>query len=167
MKSIQAILCFFSIVELTLVTSCSDASLKEAYPNIQTANVMEVQLVSVVSATDSLGDFRLTFEAKSDTTKKMEMIVGKYEAQILTVNIFKTKHNAPLPLDLLEDAISKFGYTVKSVLINGVVDSIYTSQIICSDNVKIVSLNSRAVDAVTVAEKVKCPIYIATKLMNH
>lgn len=166
MKRIHYISVYFFVCTAILFTSCAESSPKINEENTRKPNSIEIQLVSVQSEPGSLDQFRLSFQGKNDTTKHFEMTVRKYEAQLLVVNFWKTKHATPLPLELFQNAIYKLGYTVKSVCINGINDSVYTAEILCSDNLKILPLDSRAVDAVTIAEKIECPIYIDSTLMN-
>jgi bifunctional DNase/RNase len=149
------------------ISSCKEAGQKLDAENYEVANLTELELVSVIENQNSVNEVRITFQDKNDKTKKLEMLVGNYEGQTLAIAVSKKHPDAPLTLDLLEDAITQLGYSVKSVLINGIVNNVYTSEILCAKDLKILTLKSRAIDAITLAEKVKCPIYIDSGLMGH
>jgi bifunctional DNase/RNase len=126
----------------------------------------EVEILSLLKTPDPK-NISLTLGLKSDTTFKLTMIIGEYEAQSLAVILKGLKARAPLPLDLLEDAIKKFGYRVQEVVIDSLKTDFYTAKIICYSGEKKVELKARPVDAVAIASKFNSPIFVNTAFLTR
>jgi bifunctional DNase/RNase len=142
-----------------LAASCGQ-SMSQSKKPIQQMPKVEVQILSLLTYSEKDNQFSLTFGATSDTTKKLTMLIGKNEAETLTIAIENMQPTAPLPLDLLQEAITKFGYKVKEVLIDSLKDEVYSAKIVCIGDNKEIILNSRPADAATIATKFQCPIYV-------
>jgi uncharacterized protein len=112
-------------------------------------------------------EFQLTFGARDDTTLQLKMFVGKYEAQTLAISLKDMKPARPLPLDLFQEAVVKFGYTVKEVVVDGLTGEVYTARIICTKGDKITEFAARPVDATTVAVKFDAPIFVKTGFLQR
>ena len=160
----QLIATLFSAVALMAITSCGQMpSTKVEIPLQKT----EVEILSLLMIDDMTEEFHLTFASKIDTTQKLIMLVGKYEAQTLAISMQDLKPMAPLPLDLFQEIIISLNMSVKEVLVDSLKDGIYTAKIICFDKNKSITLQARSIDAATIAVKFKCPIFIDNKLLTH
>jgi uncharacterized protein len=127
---------------------------------------VEVQILSLLTHSEKDDQFILTFGAKNDTTKKLEMMIGKNEAQTLAITLESMQPVAPLPLDLLHEAIKKFGYNIKEVFIDSLKNEVYSAKITCFSDTKEIILNARPADAATLAVKFGCPIFIELKFLK-
>ena len=157
----------FLLVAVSLaIVSCHDTSSKSKKPAINSTKT-EVQVLSVLTLSEEKKEFQLTFGAINDTTLKLQMGIGYYEAQELAVTIEKIKPKAPLPLDLLHDALTKFGYSVKEVQIDKLVDSVYKAKIVCQKEGETVILAARPVDATVIALKFNSPIFVKTDFLTR
>lgn len=125
----------------------------------------EVEVLSLLALSDSTA--RLTLRSTKDTVDKLAMDIGHYEAQMLAIAIENFKPVAPLPLDLLQEAITKFGYKVEQIIIDTLIDGVYSARIVCSSQKNaIVELKARPSDAVTLAFKVSSPIYVNSAFLK-
>jgi len=160
---LKSTLLLYTLNIILFATSCGQKTpkhtAKEASQNI------EIEILSVLKSGNTSNNYNLTFGVKGDTSKKLTMEIGNWEAQTLGITLEKLHPTAPLPLDLLEDAINKFGYNVQQVVIDSLVNEIYTAKIVCNNNIKTVSLKARVADAATISAKFKVPIYIDRKLI--
>jgi uncharacterized protein len=95
------------------------------------------------------------------------MIIGEYEAQSLAVILKGLKPRAPLPLDLLEDAIKKFEFQVQEVVIDSLKNDYFTAKIVCYRGEKKVELKARPVDAVAIASKFNSPILVNNSFLSR
>jgi len=127
----------------------------------------EVEVLSLLPVADKPEDFQLTFGFKNDTSLRVSMIVGKYEAQSLAITLEHLKPTAPLPLDILEEAITKFGYSLKQVTIDSLIDSVYTAKIICTKDDSTIAFKARPVDATTIALKFNTPIFVNPDFLSR
>jgi len=158
------------IIPLIIVTaatySCGQTKSQPKAMTLSTEKT-EVQVLSLLTISEKTEEFQLTFGATKDTTLQLAMLVGKYEAQTLAITLEKLKPTAPLPLDILQEAFVKFGYTVKEAIVDSVVNDIYTAKIICTKENKTIDFIARPVDATTIALKFDAPIFIRTDLLKR
>jgi bifunctional DNase/RNase len=145
------------IIALFITISCQR---NKSYSNepLPTLSKAEVEVLSLLKSPDPQ-NIKLTLGLKNDTTIKIEMLISSYDAQTLAVVLEGLKPTAPLPLDLLEDAIKKFDYQVQEVVIDSLINNYYTAKIICHRGDKIVALKARPVDAIVIASKFKTAIF--------
>lgn len=150
---------------LVITISCQQdkSNSKEPLPAISKS---EVEVLSLLNSLEPK-NFKLTLGLKSDTTIKLEMLIGAYDAQALAVVLEELKPTAPLPLDLLADAIKKFEYQVQEVVIDSLKNNIYTAKIICTSGEKTVVLKARPVDAIAIATKFKTAIFANSTFFEH
>ena len=129
---------------------------------------VEVQILLLELAVGTLEQYKLVLCSKSDTTLKLTMLVGKYEAQTLAIDIKNLKPKAPLPLDLLNEAIRKLDYTISESYIDGLDEEIFTAKIICNqiNGNKIIEINARPIDAINISVKTGCPIFVKNDLLQ-
>ena len=154
------------IIATIAVSSCGQT---KSQPNAMplTTQKTEVEVLSLLTISEKKEEFKLTLGAKKDTTLQLGMLVGKYEAQTLAITLEKMKPTAPLPLDILQEAITKFGYSVKEAIVDSIINDIYTAKIICTKEDKEVDFVARPVDATTIALKFGAPIFVRTDLLKH
>ena len=126
-----------------------------------------MQVLSLLTSSEDKEEFQLTFGAVNDTAIQLTMLIGKYEAQALALTLQKMKPTAPLPLDILEEVITKCGQTVKEVVIDSLIQDIFTAKIICVNENKEMDFKARPVDATTIALKFNAPIFIMTDLLKR
>ncbi|MBD0278497.1 MAG: bifunctional nuclease family protein [Flavisolibacter sp.] len=125
----------------------------------------ELRIISLLPDSNLKDRSIITFQAKEDTTEKLEIGIGKTEAEVLAWSLTQTKVQAVLPLDLLQNAITKFGYTVKEVLIDSLINGVYTAKIICTNPSQTITLKARPSDATIIATKCSSPIYADKRLL--
>jgi bifunctional DNase/RNase len=154
------------IIAAIAISSCGQTRSQPETMTL-TTDKTEVQVLSLMTVPGKPEESQLTFGAIKDTTLKLTMVVGKYEAQVLTITLEKLKPTAPLPLDILQDAITKFGHTVKAVIVDSLVNDIYTAKIICVKENEEIDFVARPVDAATIALKFEAPIFVRTDLLKR
>ncbi len=158
------------IILLIIVTAvCYSCGQIKSQPKamILSTEKSEVQVLSLLTISEKKEVFKLTFGAIKDTSFQLAMRIGKYESQTLAITLEKLKPAVPLPLDILQEAIIKFGYTVKEAIIDSAVNDIYTAKIICVRENKTVEFTARPVDATTIALKFDAPIFVRTDLLER
>jgi len=161
--NITRLVLLVSVLFITLSCRQNEYNSINHLPVIQKS---EVEILSLLNTPDPKS-ISLTLGLKSDTTFKLTMIVGEYEAQALAVILKGLKPRAPLPLDLLEDAIIKFEYHVQEVFIDSLKNDFYTAKIICYSGEKKIELKARPVDAVAIASKFSSPIFVNNAFLTR
>jgi bifunctional DNase/RNase len=73
----------------------------------------------------------------------------------------------PLTHDLFRSFALACGVTVEQVLINKLREGIFYSEIVCTDGERRFSIDSRTSDAVALALRFECPIFIEPQILNE
>lgn len=158
---------FAAITALLLITSCSEPQKKE---NSNTTGLTEqktrVGIVLVSPLKDSARQYKLMVAPEEDTSRGISILIGENEGQVLTLEAKNIKTQMPQPLDLLKLVIQKSGYHVQEVMIDSLQGDIYVSKVLCVNQSGNYVLRSRTSDAVALAYKFNCPIYINNALLK-
>ena len=139
--------------------SCGQVNKNQKNANSNSSKI-EVAITDLQKDNSDSDKYILVFTGKNDSSKQIKMQIGKTEAEYIAIELEKMKPTAPLPLDVLEDAIKKFGYRVTEVFIYKRERDIYVSEIICKNAEREVILNARTADAATIGLKFNVPIYM-------
>lgn len=93
--------------------------------------------------------------------------VGAYEANAIALEIEKIVPQRPMTHDLLRNIIVETGYTVERVIVTDLRDNTFYASIeLSGKNNEKVSLDARPSDAIALALRSDCPIFIAQKVLD-
>jgi bifunctional DNase/RNase len=109
--------------------------------------------------------YAVVLERMSAPEEFMAVIVGETEAQLLAFelevaagSVFNIKP-ARFLHDTLKEAYERFGYHLEKVVIDKLVDSIFSATMYFKNGDTVITEAGRASDALTIAVKCKKPIY--------
>ena len=92
--------------------------------------------------------------------------VGPYEANSIASEIEKVAPQRPMTHDLLRNVINQLGGLVRRVVVTDLRDSTFYAIIEIELADKVVFLDSRPSDAIALALRVDCPIYIREEVLE-
>ncbi len=93
--------------------------------------------------------------------------VGAYEANAIALEIEKIVPQRPMTHDLLRNLITETGFRVSRVIVNALLDNTFYALIeLTNEQEEIVSLDARPSDAIALALRSDCPIYIEQKVLD-
>lgn len=93
--------------------------------------------------------------------------VGAFEANAIALEIEKIVPQRPMTHDLIRNIIIQSGLKASKVIINDLIDNTFYALIEFADaNGKIISIDSRPSDAIAVALRLDCPIFVAQKVLD-
>jgi bifunctional DNase/RNase len=95
------------------------------------------------------------------------IIIGGFEAQAIVIKLENLEPPRPLTHDLFRSFAEACGVTVEQVLINKLREGIFYSEIICTDGERRFQIDSRTSDAVALALRFECPIFIDAQILNE
>ena len=98
-------------------------------------------------------------------SRRLPIIIGGFEAQAIAVEIEKMKPSRPLTHDLFKSVADNFNITLQEVLIYNLVDGIFFARLICKSQDKVIEIDARTSDAVALATRFECPIYVYDFIM--
>lgn len=92
--------------------------------------------------------------------------IGIFEAAAIAMELQNVHPPRPMTHDLLKDAIDKFGGKVKRIIINDVKEGTFYAVIEIEDKAgKTIEIDSRPSDAIALAVRVGCPIFVVENVM--
>lgn len=94
--------------------------------------------------------------------------VGTYEANAIALEIEKVAPQRPMTHDLLRNLIIALGVTVFRVVVTGLRDNTFYAVIeMRSSSGKLFTLDSRPSDAIALALRVDCPIFVDKEVVQR
>lgn len=114
-----------------------------------------------------IGSHRVVILKDVDSERYLPVWIGPAEADAITVQLTDTTPARPLTHDLMVSLLSELGAKVRHVVINDLQQETFYARILLQTRSGAeVSIDSRPSDAINVAVRVKCPIYVEDEIMD-
>jgi len=98
--------------------------------------------------------------------RRFSVMIGEPEAQSIALKMNNKKSPRPLTHDLIKSLLNVFDAELKKVLIYDMVNDVFYSELhIYKDN-KIIIVDARTSDAVALAVRSDCPIFIKSEILE-
>jgi bifunctional DNase/RNase len=98
--------------------------------------------------------------------RRIPIIIGGFEAQAIVIKLENLDPPRPLTHDLFKSFADEFNITVSEVFIYKLEEGVFFSTLVCNNSVKEYSIDSRTSDAVALALRFNCPIYIREDILE-
>jgi len=98
--------------------------------------------------------------------RRIPIIIGGFEAQAIVIKLENLEPPRPLTHDLIKIIADQFDITIIEVVINKLEEGVFFSKLICSNGEKEYAIDSRTSDAVAIALRFGCPIYINEEILE-
>ena len=98
--------------------------------------------------------------------RRIPIIIGGFEAQAIVIKLENLEPPRPLTHDLFKNFADLFNITVIEVMIYKLEEGVFYSKLICNNGEKELSIDSRTSDAVAIALRFGCPIYINEDILE-
>ncbi|MCU0460916.1 MAG: bifunctional nuclease family protein [Bacteroidales bacterium] len=98
--------------------------------------------------------------------RRIPIIIGGFEAQAIVIKLENLEPPRPLTHDLFKKFADQFNITVTEVMIHKLEDGVFFSRLVCNDGKNEYSIDSRTSDAVAIALRFACPIYISEEILE-
>lgn len=105
--------------------------------------------------------------AEKEGTRRIPIIVGTPEAQSIAIALEKIHTPRPLTHDLLTSLLGAYQVHINHVLIYKFEDGIYYAELSCTDGERDVTIDARTSDAIAIALRVRCKIYILSDILDE
>jgi len=93
--------------------------------------------------------------------------IGPFEANAIAVEIEKIAAQRPTTHDLIKNLIRELGATVNRVVITDLIENTFFAVIEMTRDGEVLIIDSRPSDAIAVALRVDCPIYVNETVINN
>lgn len=102
-----------------------------------------------------------------DSDVVLPIWVGAYEANAIAMEIEKIVPQRPMTHDLLRNFITETGYQVQKVTVSDLLENTFYAviELVDTEN-RTLSLDARPSDAIALALRTDCPIFIAQKVIE-
>lgn len=98
--------------------------------------------------------------AEVNGTQRLPIVIGGFEAQAIAVVLENMQIVRPLTHDLLKNFMRACHVDLQEVIISDLQEGIFYSKLICHTENDIIEIDSRTSDALALAVRFGCPIYI-------
>jgi bifunctional DNase/RNase len=99
-------------------------------------------------------------------SRRIPIIIGGFEAQAIVIKLENLEPPRPLTHDLFKKFADHFNIAVIEVMIDKLEEGVFFSKLICNNGDKEYSIDSRTSDAVAIALRFGCPIYINEDILE-
>ncbi len=98
--------------------------------------------------------------------RRIPIIIGGFEAQAIVIKLENLEPPRPLTHDLFKKFADQFNIAVIEVMIYKLEDGVFFSKLVCNNGETEYSIDSRTSDAVAIALRFGCPIYISEDILE-
>jgi bifunctional DNase/RNase len=98
--------------------------------------------------------------------RRIPIIIGGFEAQAVVIKLENLDPPRPLTHDLFKSFADEFNISLSEVFIYKLEDGVFYSTLVCNNGVKDYSIDSRTSDAVALALRFECPIFITEDILD-
>jgi uncharacterized protein len=129
-------------------------------------NKLEVSVIALAESESKKGYYVLILE-ETKSKKRIPIIVGNQEAQVIAIYLERLQPARPLTHDLFRNVITQLGATLKEVLIHHIENDIFHAIIVLQAVDKILfEIDARPSDAIALAIRFSCPIYVSESVLE-
>lgn len=113
------------------------------------------------------GAYALVLSDEEDKVR-VPVIIGMAEAQAIVVQLEGVKVKRPLTHDIIKELTGRLGVDLEEVVIYRVEDGVfYAEAFCCRGEDEIIKIDIRTSDAVALALRYKCPIYMKKSVIDQ
>jgi bifunctional DNase/RNase len=99
--------------------------------------------------------------------RRIPIIIGGFEAQAIVIKLENLDPPRPLTHDLFKSFADEFNISLIEVFIYKLEEGVFYSKLVCDNGEKEYSIDSRTSDAVALALRFNCPIYITEEILER
>lgn len=127
---------------------------------------MELVEVTIDSIRVSLVSHHRIVVLKDPEDRYLPIWIGPFEADAITIALQGGDVARPLTHDLMRNLISETGASAQHILVSELKDDIFFARIVLDVEGRHVEVDSRPSDAIALAVRLKCPIYVSDTVMD-
>ena len=98
--------------------------------------------------------------------RRFSVMIGEPEAQSIALKMNNKKSPRPLTHDLIKSLLNSFDADLQKVLIYDMVNDVFYSELHILKDGKLLIIDARTSDAVALAVRYDCPIYIKSEILD-
>jgi uncharacterized protein len=126
---------------------------------------IKLNIAGLVYNQTVMGTYGLVL-AEETGTRRFSVLIGEPEAQSIALKMNNKKSPRPLTHDLIKTLLNVLDAKLEKVLIYDMVNDIFYSELHIRYNENAIIVDARTSDAVAVAVRADCPIYIKSEILD-
>lgn len=103
---------------------------------------------------------------EKDADRYLPIWIGSFEAQAIATKISGNSLGRPLTHDLMATAFGDLGISVRRIVVTRLADQVFYARLYVKQNGREVDFDARPSDAIALAVRVECPIFVASEVME-
>ena len=127
--------------------------------------MVEVKIESI--RVSLMSQYRVVILKDAASNRYLPIWIGPYEADAITIHLQDVQVPRPLTHDLIIKLIEELGAKVERVIVSDLHNDTFYARIILTVNGKEVTIDSRPSDAVAIAVRAECTIYVEDDVMDR
>ncbi len=105
--------------------------------------------------------------SEDDGDRRLPVVIGNNEAQAIAIQLEGLKPYRPLTHDLFLSLAAAYRIELTEINITRLEEGIFFSELVCKRKDAIVKIDARTSDAVALAIRFKCPIFVVEDVMKR
>src|SRR3989454_2000642 len=127
-------------------------------------NLIEVSVDSIRIHMPTAQHLVILKEKEAD--RYLPIWIGSFEAQAIATKISGNTLGRPLTHDLMATAFGDLGISIKRIVVTRLADQVFYARLYVKQNGRDLDFDARPSDAIALAVRVECPIFVATEVME-
>ncbi len=127
-------------------------------------NLIEVSVDSIRIHMPTAQHLVILKEKEAD--RYLPIWIGSFEAQAIASKISGNSLGRPLTHDLMASAFGDLGVSVKRIVVTRLADQVFYARLYVKQNGRDLDFDARPSDAIALAVRVECPIFVASEVMD-
>ena len=127
--------------------------------------MVEVKIESI--RVSLMSQYRVVILKDMASNRYLPIWIGPYEADAITIHLQEVQVPRPLTHDLIVKVIEELEAKVDRVYVSDLNNDTFYARIVVKVKDKELSIDSRPSDAVAIAVRVDCPIYVDEEVMDR
>ncbi len=104
---------------------------------------------------------------EKDGNRGLPIWIGLFEANSIAIHLGEMESPRPLTHDLMIEVLLKADLKIQKVAVTELRDNTFYARIVLSGGGQNVELDSRPSDAIALAVRARCPIYVSEDVLNQ
>src|SRR3981189_1963172 len=127
-------------------------------------NLIEVSVDSIRIHMPTAQHLVILKEKEAD--RYLPIWIGSFEAQAIATKISGNPLGRPLTHDLMATAFGDLGISVKRIVVTRLADQVFYARLYVKQDGRDLDFDARPSDAIALAVRVECPIFVASEVMD-
>jgi uncharacterized protein len=109
----------------------------------------------------------VVFLKEKEGPRYLPIWIGMFEANAIALKITGVNPDRPITHDLMVTSFGELGISVRQIVVTSLSDEVYFARLHLQQNGQEVDVDSRPSDAIALAVRFECPIFVAAEVLDR